>query len=182
MSIKRTLIAILFACLGVGISSCQKLDVTPDINAAPASDIISPVVTSDPIIADMPNPAVIQVKAYFSITGSWTLVSDSTTTATGASDHLTATGYKGKPGDHFNFTDDGELYIAEDSKSDTATYSVTRDNKIVLNFTAQPDTAKTYGASLNVFNPAKLTAKCVTLVSAVVTTQGATYRTIQLKK
>src|ERR1700760_1331566 len=110
MSVKRTFIALLLACLGVGISSCQKLNVDPDINPAPASDIISPIVQPDPIIDNMPNPAVIQVKAYISIAGDWTLVSDSTTTATGTSDHLTATGYQGKPGDHFNFTDNGKLY------------------------------------------------------------------------
>lgn len=182
MSIKRTLIALLFACLGVGLSSCQKLNVSPDINPAPASDIISPITTPNPAIGNIPDPAVIQVKAYISIQGDWTLLSDSTTTATGTSDHLTATGYKGKPGDHFNFSDDGTLYITENSKNDTASYTITRDNKIVLNFTNQPDTAKTYGASLNVFTPAKLTAKCITLVSAVITTEGTTYRTIQLKK
>ncbi len=182
MSVKRTFIALLLACLGVGISSCQKLNVDPDINPAPASDIISPIAQPDPIIDNMPNPAVIQVKAYISIQGDWILLSDSTTTTSGSTDHLTATGYKGKPGDHFNFTDDGKLYTTEDSKNDTASYTITRDNKIVLNFTNQPDTAKTYGASLNVFNPAKLTAKCITLVSAVITTEGATYRTIQLKK
>jgi hypothetical protein len=182
MRIKRTLIALLFACLGVGISSCQKLDVNPVIAAAPARDIISPIVTSDPIIANIPNPAVIQVKAYISIAGEWTLISDSTATSSGASDHLTATGYKGKPGDHFNFTVKGELYTAEGSKTDTATYTITRDNKIVLNFTTQPDTAKTYGASLNVFNPVKLSAKCVTLVSSVITPGGSTFRTIKLKK
>src|ERR1700743_1464273 len=182
MSVKKTFIALLLACLGVGISSCQKLDVSPDINPAPASDIISPITTPNPIINNIPDPAVIQVKAYISIQGDWTLISDSTSTASGATDRLTATGYKGKAGDHFNFTDEGKLYISENGKNDTASYTITRDNKIVLNFTNQPDTAKTYGASLNVFNPAKLTAKCITLVSAVITTEGATYRTIQLKK
>jgi hypothetical protein len=179
---KRILIALFCACLGAGISSCQKLDVNPDINPAPASDIISPVTTPNPGISNIPDPAVIQVKAYISIEGDWALVSDSTTTASGATDHLAATGYNGKPGDHFNFTNDGKLYTTEGSKMDTATYTLTRDNKIVLNFTSQPDTSKTYGASLNVFNPINLNKTFITLISAVITTEGATYRTIRLKK
>ncbi|HEY4198736.1 MAG TPA: hypothetical protein VGM63_24515 [Mucilaginibacter sp.] len=155
---------------------------SPEISPAPASDIISPIVTPDPIISNMPNPAVIQVKSYVSIQGDWTLVSDSTTTASGATDHLTITGYKGRPGDHFNFSDDGKLYITENAKNDTASYTITRDNKIVLSYAAQTDTAKTYAASLNVFNPVKLTAKCITLVSSVASPGGSTFRTIQLKK
>jgi hypothetical protein len=172
----------MFACLGLGIASCQKLDVNPAINTAPASDIISPVITPNPGIDNLPNPAVIQVKAYISIEGDWTLVSDSTTATSGATDHLTAKGYTGRPGDHFNFTADGKLYATEDGKNDTASYTITRDNKIVLNYNNLPDTAKTYATSLNVFNPVKLTPKCIILVSSVVSPGGAILRTIQLKK
>jgi hypothetical protein len=177
---KSIIIALLFACLAI-LSSCLKTEVNPDINTAPAKDIISPLSNPGTIIGNIPNPTVIIVKANLQITGDWTLVSDSTSNTIGVSDHLTITGYSGQPGDHLNFTADGKLYIAEANKNDTANYTITRDNKVAVSYPNQAIVTN-YTASLNVFKPVDLTKQSVTLVSAIITPGGSTFRTIHLKK
>jgi hypothetical protein len=182
ISMKSIIIALLFACLAV-LSSCLKTDVNPDINTAPAKDIISPLSNPGTIVGNIPDPSVIVVKAAPQITGDWTLVSDSTSNIAGTSDNGTITVYSGQPGDQFNFTGDGKLYIAEDNKKDTADYIITKDNKIALSYPHQTQNGVINDAvGLNVFNPVGLTRQSVTLVSAVTTPGGSTVRTIHLKK
>ncbi|MDB5142722.1 MAG: hypothetical protein JWQ66_1435 [Mucilaginibacter sp.] len=180
ISMKSIIIALLFACLAI-LSSCLKTEVNPDINTAPAKDIISPLSNPGTIIGSIPDPSVIIVKAAPQIAGDWTLVSDSISNTIEVSDHLTITGYSGQPGDHFNFTADGKLYIAEADKKDTTNYTITRDNKIAVSYPNQAIVTN-YAASLNVFKPVDLTRQSVTLVSAVITPGGSTFRTIHLKK
>ena len=180
ISMKRITIALLFACLAI-LSSCLKTEVNPDISTAPAKDIISPLSNPGTIVGSIPDPAVIVVKATLQITGNWTLVSDSTSNIAGAADNGTITGYSGQLGDHFSFTGDGQLYIAEANKNDTANYTITRDNKVVVSYPNQA-IVTSYAASLNVFKPVNLTRQSVTLVSAVITPGGSTFRTIHLKK
>jgi hypothetical protein len=182
ISMKSIIIALLFACLAV-LSSCLKTEVNPDINTAPAKDIISPLSNPGTIIGNIPDPAVIIVKAAPQIAGDWTLVSDSTSNIAGTSDNGTITGYSGQQGDNFNFTADGKLYIAEDNKKDTADYAITKDNKIALSDPHKTENAViNFAAGLNVFNPVNLTGQSVTLVSAVTTPGGSMLRVIHLKK
>jgi hypothetical protein len=179
---KSIIIALLFACLAV-FSSCLKTEVNPDISTAPAKDIVSPLSNPGTIIGNIPDPSVIVVKAAPQITGDWTLVSDSTANIAGTADNGTITGYPGQPGDHFNFTADGKLYIAEADKKDTTNYTITRDNKIVLSDPHQTQNSViNFAAGLNVFNPVNLTGQSVTLVSAVTTPGGSMLKVIHLKK
>ena len=65
--------------------------------------------------------------------GSWSVISDSSFWAGELPKHLVSA-YKGKTGDHFNFSKNGKLYIHEDGLSDTTTYSVDTTHKITVIF------------------------------------------------
>jgi hypothetical protein len=65
--------------------------------------------------------------------GSWSVVSDSCYWAGELPKYLVSA-YKGKTGDHFNFSKNSKLYIHEDGLSDTTTYSVDTTHRITVTF------------------------------------------------
>lgn len=65
-----------------------------------------------------------------SIFHQWNIVSDSTYTGVGITNHQV--GYLGQPGDYFNMTINGIVYTKEGAKLDTLTYQLVTDSTIVI--------------------------------------------------
>jgi hypothetical protein len=172
---KRTMI--LLIGLSTVLFSCQKSEINPELSIiAPAKNIVSPVPNPDPVIGN--------VKVNIQLTGDWTLVNDSTSsTGIGAGTQGTGSNYYGQPGDHFHFTADGKLYIREGGAIDTATYTVTSDKKIILNYLFyQGIPVADYGSVIAIFNQVGLKANAVTLSSSIITPGGTYSRAINLKR
>ena len=172
--------ALLLACLSAVLFSCQKEMVAPTVKidaiSNPAKNIASPISTPDPVIGN--------VNVAITLTGNWTLVNDSTfSTGIGATTQGTGTNYAGQPGDHFNFTAEGKVYIQEGKNIDTANYTITADRKIIVNylyFQGLPVT--NYGSVIDSFNQLDLKAGTVTLSSAIITPGSSFTRIINLKR
>jgi hypothetical protein len=64
-----------------------------------------------------------------SITGKWNLVSD--TVNAGVNNGVPVI-YKGQPGNYFNFSADGHLYIKEGAVLDTVSYNVVSANQVSI--------------------------------------------------
>ena len=64
------------------------------------------------------------------ISGYWDIVNDSSFVGVGVSNHLE--GYKGQPGDYFNISTDGFIYVKEGRNLDTLGYTRTSDTTIII--------------------------------------------------
>ena len=173
---KSVIITVLFACLSAVLFSCQKelVDPTVSVTTAPAKDIISPVSNPDPVLG--------HISTTVKLTGNWTLVNDSTY-STGSGNSGTGTNYVGQPGDSFNFTEDGKLFIKEGTNIDTATYTVASDKKIILNYLFYAGSpVNAYGSVVASFDQVRLTGKNLTLSSSVLTPSGSYFRVINFKR
>lgn len=67
-----------------------------------------------------------------SILGKWNIKIDSYYVGVGVSNHEVS--YVGRPGDYFNFRSDGQVYIMENSISDTLKYTSGSDSIFIQNF------------------------------------------------
>ena len=65
-----------------------------------------------------------------SIVGNWSLINDSVYSNVGI--YSTAHNYKGLNSDYFYFSDDGWLYVKEDSLFDTLNYRLLSNNRIII--------------------------------------------------
>jgi hypothetical protein len=68
--------------------------------------------------------------ALTSITGKWSLVTDSTFEGVGYSNH--PVNYTGEPGDYFDFSTNGTVYTKEGEVLDTLTYKLLSDTTIII--------------------------------------------------
>jgi len=111
-----------------------------------------------------------------SITGKWSVVSDSTFVGVGAGNH--PVDYAGQAGDYFDFRTDGNIYTKEGTVLDTLNYKLVSDNTLII---------ESFGATFNGV-PATSTIKTRTANSLVIvsprvfTPGGATGRTVHLKR
>ena len=65
-----------------------------------------------------------------SITGRWSVISDSTFVGVGINNHPVA--YHGQPGDYFDFRTDGKVYTKEGAALDTMAYDLVSDTSIII--------------------------------------------------
>jgi hypothetical protein len=88
--------------------------------------------------APKPKPPIIADSLY---TGRWSLVNDSTILqywGIWADKPQTGLNYKGKPGDYYNFTSGGTVYLSENDFVDTATYIKMQLDTMELQFPNNP--------------------------------------------
>ena len=64
------------------------------------------------------------------ITGNWSLVYDSTYSGVGTQNHAAV--YTGQPGDYFNFSPDGHVYMKEGNIMDTLKYNQLTASTIII--------------------------------------------------
>ena len=181
---KNVTIVLLFACFSAMFTSCVKTDIKPDTtiqnpntgNNNNGSVKDGPVAVIDPDTSTGSNSAI--------LTGDWILVSDSTySTGVDASDHTTIGKYIGQGGDHFNFTADGKLYIKEGGAIDTATYTITANRNIEINYSYYAGMpVSTPGSMMANFVQMNLTDHSVTLNGTISTSNGTSSRVINLKR
>jgi hypothetical protein len=122
-----------------------------------------------------PNPST-NVK---NIVGNWNLVSDSSYSAIGAASHTTMNKYIGLPGDHYNFTANGNLYIKVGTEKDTATYSVKADTLNLLYSYINNSTTTVATSSYKMTN---FTGNTLTLSDEILTPGGFFGTVINLRK
>lgn len=181
-SMKKIIIVLFIACLSVAlISSCSKDALAPNPqpakgdNSSPAKDNASPVTTPDPILGHV-NTAV-------TLSGQWKLVKDSLSFSGGESAGANNDVYKGTAADHFEFTNDGKLYIRENGVADTANYTINTDKSITVNYLVYNGApVNSYGSVITNFHQLNLTGTSVTLTSLVAAPGGIQSRTIDLKR
>ncbi len=75
----------------------------------------------------------------------WNIITDSFYSGVGIGNHLTA--YVGKNGDYFDFKNDGNIYVKEDTGFDTLSYHLIFDSTIIiesfgLTLNGIPDTSR----------------------------------------
>ncbi|MGZ3874728.1 MAG: hypothetical protein ACXVJD_17545 [Mucilaginibacter sp.] len=110
------------------------------------------------------------------IEGKWNMVSDSTFTGVGYSNH--PVNYTGRAGDYFDFRTNGYLYTKEAGISDTLSYQLISDNKIII---------ASFGVTLNgvpeVSNITTFDAHHLTIDAPAVLTPGGQFgRKITLRR
>ena len=181
---KKIIIILFIACLSAALfSSCSKdalapapQPVTGGNTVNPAKDNVSPVTTPDPILG--------HVNTVITLTGQWKLVKDSVTYADGNGQNGTSSDvYNGKAADHFEFTNEGKLYIRENGAIDTANYTINTDKSITVNYLVYNGVpVNSYGSNIVDFLPVNLTGTSVTLISSVISPGGIQNRTIDLKR
>jgi hypothetical protein len=112
-----------------------------------------------------------------SITGKWGITSDSLYTGVGLNNHLEV--YDGKPGDYFDFSSDGHIYINESGRMDTLAYVMyPGDSILVQSF------GVTYnGATLTSCHIVNLSSSNLTIQTPRVITPGGIFgRTVHLAR
>lgn len=179
---KTLIIVLLFACISTIFTSCVKTDINPNninVSQNPANN--TPKDGSNPVS----NPVTtVGDTDIASITGTWVLVNDSTfSTSVDVSDHSASGNYIGQGSDYFDFTADGKLYIKEGGAIDTATYTITADRNIEVNYSYYAGMrVKAAGSMIADFTPLSLGEHAVTLNSTVITANGTSSRVIHLKR
>ena len=177
---KNVTIVLLFACFSAMFTSCVKTDIKPD------TTIPNPNISNNGSVKDGPVSVIDPNTGSSSaiLAGDWILVSDSTySTGVDASDHTTIGKYIGQGGDHFNFTADGKLYIKEGGAIDTATYTISANRNIEINYSYYAGMpVSTPGSMVANFAQMNITDHSVTLYSTVSTSDGTSSRVINLKR
>lgn len=106
-----------------------------------------------------------------SILGKWNIKIDSSYAGVGAGNHEVS--YVGQPGDYFNFSSDGHIYVRENSILDTFTYTADSSSILVQNFG--------YGEGKSFFQSP--TTKNLIISSGYFYTPGGTFgRTVYLTR
>jgi hypothetical protein len=120
------------------------------------------------------------------IVGNWTLDHDSTTIQfwglwQGKPD--TGINYAGAAGDHYNFMQNGKVFIKEGSTLDTGTYKSIATNKIELNFTYLNGQGNPPNGWVEDFMITALTGHSLTLTGGTfVSPETSSTHTLYLKK
>jgi len=110
-----------------------------------------------------------------SIIGEWNIVSDSSYVGVGAGNHLTV--YDGQPGDYFDFSSDGKLYIKKNGTLDTLYYNST--SNVTMTTASYPDSMRT-SQQYTIYN---LSAHNATITTGIFETQGGVFgRTVTLDR
>jgi hypothetical protein len=69
-------------------------------------------------------------KGTFSITGKWSIITDSSFAGVGSENHLV--NYTGQEGDYFDFAADGKLYVKENNIINTYNYTLTSPATLII--------------------------------------------------
>ena len=110
------------------------------------------------------------------ISGKWSVVSDSTFTGVGYSSH--AVNYMGQAGDYFDFRADGNVYTKEGPVLDTLSYHLVSGNEIVIASFGIVGNGVPEVSHITAFN-----SHTLTIQAAVVITPGGQFgRKIYLKR
>jgi len=107
-----------------------------------------------------------------SITGKWSLETDSTFVGVGTGNH--EVDYTGEPGDYFDFNTNGTVYTKEGDVLDTLTYRLLSDSTIIISdfgFSGDTCTVK----SLTVSNGEGYTGQFIYITSPFFPTPGGTF-------
>lgn len=118
-----------------------------------------------------------------SIVGNWSLVSDSTYINFGVGNFDTTYYhvYKGLSADHFNFTENGKLYVQDGDLTDTANYTIT-GQKLSLVYTYYSAGGVTITGNVGGYTISGLTYRSLILTSDLLTPEGPIDETITLKR
>lgn len=109
--------------------------------------------------------------ALTSITGKWSLETDSTFVGVGTGNH--EVDYTGEPGDYFDFNTNGTVYTKEGDVLDTLTYKLLSDSTISISdfgFIGDTCTVKSFTASTG-----EGTGQFLTITSPFFFTPGGTF-------
>lgn len=116
-----------------------------------------------------------------SLTGTWQVVSDSTSISGSGPFKGGGQTYVGTPADHYTFTSDGHLYVHEGNNIDTATY-VVNDTKLNLNYTYLLEGGATIQGAVGYFDISSLNDHTLTLSQNGLTPEGRMVQIINLKR
>jgi hypothetical protein len=117
-----------------------------------------------------------------SLTGTWKLVSDSSSIAGGGPIKGGGQTYLGTPADHYTFTTNGMMYANDGAEVDTAAYTLGRDSVLQLNYSYRRVGDVTIQGSVASFKVTTLQPHAAVLTDRGLTPEGWYARIITLKR
>jgi hypothetical protein len=117
------------------------------------------------------------------LVGKWKIINDSSS-ITGSLDGANrSSNYIGTPNDYYNFTSNGNLYIGQNSSSDTGKYSLITNNQVqIIMFVEGGISFGANGGIRGTYAITNLSANTVTLTLSGLTPEGQELEILNLKK